>query len=283
MWFNGVMKGFTTPQLLKATADGTKEAGPVFGAPVGQGAAPGGGRLVARVPTEQEAWRRLAALPARKRYEHAKTWSKKVRRRRNLAKRIQRDASGCWVWTGQTTTRKGRVYALFSYRTPAPENKRVVTRSAFGSLIDEWFPELQAMARRRTSPRITCDPLCVNPLHRVDKSVTRQTLTADQVIEIYRSRGEVAKDDLAKRFGVSREQVASIWNGRNWARVTGATPHRPTRRVTSPEVIHKILELKGCGRSSRDVAAEFDVGYKVVLAVWNGTRSIPNLPQKQSA
>lgn len=210
------------------------------------------------------AWRKLREPAARGRYEHVRAWNKRNRRRASFADRLRLADGGCWVWQGQTSTRAGRSYALVSHREQ-PGNRRIQS-SAFVWMVGEFFPESAAITRHRTSPRCGVD-LCINPWHREDRRVTRQTVTASQAREIYAAKGIDAATDVADRYGISRDQVLSIWRGRSWSQETGASKHIPTRRVTPPDVLQAILDRKGTG-SSRAVAADIGIGHSVVRRVW---------------
>lgn len=218
--------------------------------------------------TETQAWARLREPAPRQRYEHAKTWTRRNQRRANFVRRIDR-VDGCWVWTGQKSIRHDRTYPLVSHREQ-PGNRRV-QRSAFAWLVQEFLPELEPMTRHRTSPACGVD-LCINPWHRQDRRVTRRTITAADAKAIYARRDDAAQA-VALDHGISRDQVLSIWRGRNWRSATGAAEHVPSRRVYTDDEVARALALKGTGLSSRQAAAQVGVHYKFVLAVWAGLRT----------
>lgn len=218
--------------------------------------------------TSDDAWARLNATAPREKYEHVKTWTRRNRRRASFVRRIDRTDTGCWLWRGQVSRVNGREYPITSFRTQ-PGNKQQ-QRSAFAWLVGEFFPEFAPMTRHRTSPG--CEQqLCINPWHRVDRRVTRRSITSTQAREIYAAKGEKPQA-VASRYGISKDQVLSIWRGRNWRSATGAPAHEPKRRVYTDDEVQRVLDLKGTG-SSREVAAQVGVHYKFVLSVWAGLRT----------
>lgn len=218
--------------------------------------------------SERDLWARLKQPSPRGKYEHVKSWNRRNRRRASFVRRIERAPGGCWVWTGQVSKTNGRVYPTVAFRVTG---NRSIQRSAFLWLVDEFLPELAPLSRHRTTPRCGVS-LCIHPGHRADARVTRQLITADQAREIYAAKGVKNATDVAQAYGVSRNQVYAVWRGRNWRVVTGAPPHTPRRRVYTDDEVQRVLNLKGTG-SSRKVAAQLDVHYKFVLAVWAGLRT----------
>lgn len=223
---------------------------------------------------EGRVWRRLQKPAPRARYEHERAWDKKNRRRANFVSKIDRQPGGCWVWTGQTSVRGNRQYSLTSYRERPGKH---ATRSAFAFMMETFFPEIELP--HRTSPNCGVD-LCINPLHRANSMVTNNVLTADQALKVYLSAGTDPRE-VAERFGISQNQVRSIWRGRNWRTVTGAPEHVPRRKVTPPEMEQAIRERKGTA-SSRVVGSEFGVSYKTVLRIWRHEHR-PDLSISQDA
>ena len=133
--------------------------------------------------------------------------------RARLLAKVERDGSGCWLWTGAKT------------------------RDGYG-LIDDSGRTRQAhrvsfeLHRRPLPPGAVvmhaCDrPACVNPDHLsvgtkrsnaadMDRKGRRATrLTSDQVLEIRGRRGESA-EALADLFGVTATTIRSIWARRSW-------------------------------------------------------------------
>lgn len=221
--------------------------------------------------SEQTAWGRLQQKAPRRQYEHVKTWEKRNRRRVNFVRRLELTATGCWVWKGQSSLWRDRVYPVVSFRE---RGRKPVQRSAFAWLVHEFFPEFEPMTTHRTVPG--CDvQLCINPWHRRDRRVTRQLITAAQAQAIYAARETTDAGEVAHANGISRDQVLSIWRGRNWTQVTGAPKHVPKRRVYTDAEVEKVRELRGTG-SSREVATALGVHYKFVLAVWAGKRDLRN-------
>ncbi|QNJ57643.1 HNH endonuclease [Streptomyces phage Keanu] len=218
---------------------------------------------------EQVAWGRLSEVAPRGRYEHPRTRTKRVKQRQNFVSRIDR-RDGHWIWTGQTTTRDGKRYPMFSYRIlgGGRDSRRQVM--AFRHLMSECFPELVAKIPQRTAPACG-EPMCVYPWHRANMMNTRQTITGEQALAIYQAKGTRSAADLASEYGISSEQVNAIWRGRSWRSVTGAPVPIPKRKVYDDDMVRRVLDLKGTG-SSRAVAAELGIGYKFVLDVWAGVR-----------
>lgn len=217
-----------------------------------------------------ELWARLLEPSPRQKYEHMKTWTRRNKRRASFVSRIERDdAAGCWLWSGQVSRVNGREYPITSFRVQ-PGNKQQ-QRSAFAWLVHEFLPEFEPMTRHRTSPGCQ-QQRCINPEHRVDRRVTRRSITSTQAREIYAAKGDESPQAVASRYGISKDQVLSIWRGRNWRSATGAPAHEPKRRVYSDDEVAAVLELKGTG-SSREVAAQVGVHYKFVLSVWAGLRT----------
>ena len=218
--------------------------------------------------TSDGAWARLSELSPRQKYEHAKSWTRRNRRRASFVRRLTRTDTGCWVWGGQASRVGGRAYPITSFRTR--DNQRV-QRSAFAWLVHEFFPEFEPMTRHRTAAACGVE-LCVNPWHRRDARVTRQSITAVQAREIYAAKNEDAQA-VASRYGISRDQVLSIWRGRNWRSATGAPEHTPKRRVYTDDEVAAVLALKDTGLSSRQAGEKVGVHYKFVLSVWAGLRT----------
>lgn len=220
--------------------------------------------------TDQDAWARLLITSPREKYEHVKTWTRRNRRRASFVRRITRDpATACWLWTGQVSRFNGREYPITSFRVQ-PGNKQQ-QRSAFAWLVHEFLPEFEPMTRHRTSPGCG-QQRCINPWHRVDRRVTRRSITADDARAIYARRNEPPQA-VASCYGISKDQVLSIWRGRNWRSATGAPTHEPRRRVYSDDEVEAVMALKGTGLSSRQAAAQVGVHYKFVLSVWAGLRT----------
>ena len=221
---------------------------------------------------EQVAWGRLQELAPRGRYEHIKPWEKRNRRRRNFVRRLDRKPNGCWVWTGQRARRAQNDYPAVTIRDGGKHKQR----SAFAWMVEEFFPEV-TLPHRTSS---TCgNSMCVNPLHRADAMITNNLLTADEALQVYQLKGQLKSREVAEKFGISANQVLSIWRGRNWNHVTGhPKPQGPTRpRRTPDEVRRKILEFQG-EASSREVAAQFGVSFRTVARIWAN----PGLSQEQA-
>jgi len=232
------------------------------------------------VSKEQIAWGRLSEAAPRGRYEHARTWEKRNRQRHNFVSRIQRKDDH-WIWSGQVVKRDGKQYPMFAYRIIGGQREHRRQIMAFRYLVAEFFPELTPRVPQRTAP--TCgEELCINPWHRANLMVTRQTINAAQAREIYVRRNTATAPEVAQEYGISSDQVLAIWRGRSWRAATGAPAHVPKRKVYDDATVWKVLELKGTG-SSRQVAAQLDVGYKFVLDVWAGVR-LPkaSLPREQT-
>lgn len=222
---------------------------------------------------EQRAWGRLLESAPRGRYEHARSWQKREKRRANFRAKIARQPGGCWLWTAQAPDRGGKPYPLWGVKIEG----RCLQRSAFVWMIGEFFPELADGLPHRTTT--ACGkPLCINPLHRLNGMVTRGTLTPDQAREVYKLKGDDARA-VAVQFGISANQVLSIWRGRNWGAITGAVNQTKQRKVTPPEVVEAILARKG-ELSGRKVAEEFNVSHKTVQRIWGGQHR--GLPREQA-
>ena len=225
---------------------------------------------------QEAAWNRLKKPTLRRQYEHIKSWERRRDHRANFTAKVTRDAeTGCWLWGGQVTYVSGRSYPITSFRPQPGEDRR--QRSSFSWMVLEFFPELAAMTVHRTAP--ACGQrMCINPWHRVDGRVTRQTLTADGARAVYADKGHKDAQVVAQQHGISRDQVLAIWRGRNWRQATGAAPHVPgsSRRSYTAAEFDKVLELKGTG-SSRKVAEQVGVHYKFVLGVWSGLRDRQSL------
>lgn len=176
--------------------------------------------------------------------------------------------NGCWIWRGQSSLWRDRVYPVVSFRE-RPGNKNV-QRSAFAWLVHEFVPEFTPMTTHRTVPGCG-QSLCINPWHRRDRRVTRQSITADQARAIYAARGSDA-GAVAEKYGISRDHVLSIWRGRNWSQVTGATAPPKRRKYTDADV-QRVLNERGTG-SSYKVAARLGVHHKFVQDVWSGKRNL---------
>ena len=228
---------------------------------------------------EQTAWGRLLESAPRGRYEHPSVWAKRNTQRTNFTRRIQRTPEAHWLWIGRTTKRDGRLYPLHSYRELGSRQQRQV--GAFRHLVSAFFPEMINVFPLRTSPKCGQD-MCINPWHRGERVITRQTITADQAREIYAAKGIEPKGYLASKYGISPDQVLSIWRGRNWNDATGAPRHRPSKHIYTDDEVSLVLDLKGTA-SARAVARDLGIGYKFVLAVWSGERQMRGLSQEQGA
>lgn len=223
---------------------------------------------------EQVAWGRLTESAPRGRYEHARTTEKREQRRANFRDKVARQPDGCWLWTAQAPIRGNKPYPLWGVKV----NGKSQQRSAFTWMIGEFFPELADKLPHRTTTRCG-QSLCINPLHRTNGMVTRGVLTPEQAREVYALKGTNARE-VAVQFGLSANQVLSIWRGRNWGAVTGAVNKTQQRKVTPPEVVEAIKERLGTA-SGRSVAAEFNVSYKTVQRIWGGVHR--GLPAAQDA
>jgi hypothetical protein len=78
-------------------------------------------------------------------------------------------------------------------------------------MMGEFFPEVAATLPHRTSTSCGVD-LCISPVHRINGMVTRGTLTPAQAREVYSLKGTDA-GGVAESFGISPNQVMSIWRG----------------------------------------------------------------------
>jgi hypothetical protein len=134
-------------------------------------------------------------------------------------------------------------------------------------MMEEFFPELAADLPSKTSPNCG-NSMCISPFHRRNSTATNTKLTSDQALQVYAQRHAGNSAATAAEFGISRNQVMSIWRGRNWADVTGAVLPKPVRRTTSPELEAEIATRRGGGKSSRIVGEELGVSYKTVLRIW---------------
>lgn len=140
--------------------------------------------------------------------------------------RISREPSGCWHWMGRTTTAGYGVASCAKFGVFNEYAHRLSYRLFKGPIPSELLV------------RHTCDnPRCCNPEHLVlgddkanqqDKVIRGRStranakLTETQVLEIYRNREESAIH-LATCYGVSKQTVLFIWQGRLWSGVTGHT------------------------------------------------------------
>src|SRR5690606_27044770 len=106
------------------------------------------------------------------------------------------------------------------------------------------------------------------PTHRINGMLTANRITPEQAAELFGMKGKTDATAVAEKFGISRNQVLSIWRGRYWGDVTGAVNQTKRRKVTPPEVVDAIRTRYGQA-SSRVVAEEFGVSYKTVLRIWN--------------
>lgn len=223
---------------------------------------------------EQAAWGRLSESAPRGRYEHARSWQKREKRRANFRAKVVRQSSGCWLWVGQAPVRGGKPYPLWGVKIKG----RSQQRSAFVWMVGEFFPELAATLPHRTQP--SCgQPTCIAPTCRVNGMLTANRITPEQAVELFNMKGKKDAGEVAELFGISRNQVLSIWRGRNWGDVTGAVNQTRQRKVTPPDIVDAIKARHGQA-SSRAVAAEFNVSYKTVLRIWNDEHR--GLPREQA-
>lgn len=225
---------------------------------------------------EETGWGRLSEPTPRGRYEHARTWEKRNQQRARFVGKIRREG-GHWLWDGRMVRKDGRTYPMHAYRVIGGGRDARRQVMAFRHLVAEFFPEWADRVPQRTAP--TCgEDRCISPWHRGNNLVTRQTITAEQALAIFRLKGEQEAVGVASQFGISHEQVLAIWRGRSWRSVTGLPPHKPTRKVYPDEVVYEVLARRGQG-SSRAVAAEVGVSYRFVLEVWAGNRKPRSLSQ----
>lgn len=171
----------------------------------------------------------------------------------------------CWPWTGcRTATGYGRVRfggktmgthraSYLIHHSSIPESLHILHRCDnppccnpahlfVGTPVDN-VADMDAKGRRRS---------CLGEDH------GRSTLTADQVMEIWRSseRGS----DIAVRYGITSGHVSDIRNGESWTHVTGgpADYKRLLARSpiqTRPEKVAEIQQLRRSGKSYGEIAS----------------------------
>lgn len=59
------------------------------------------------------------------------------------------------------------------------------------------------------------------------------SLDATTVKAIYARKGQATQAVVALEFGVGQTVVSSIWTGKNYRQITGASVHVPTRQRTA--------------------------------------------------
>ena len=137
---------------------------------------------------------------------------------------VQKDNSGCWIWTGRKTGPKNFLYGSFRVGNVEIRAHRVSYQLLRGS-IPVGFMLLHSCHNR----------LCVNPYHlkigthlenmndRMQTGRTargersRSNLTSDQVREI-RASNE-SQETIASRFGVGQSTISRIVLRQVWAHI----------------------------------------------------------------
>jgi hypothetical protein len=132
--------------------------------------------------------------------------------------------SGCWIWTGDSTTRG---YGMMSHSDGVKGHKEYVHRVTYALTFGEIADGLQALHR--------CDnPSCCNPHHlflgtqqdNMDDMLikgrrprgaqsTSSKLTAEQVAYIRSSKK--TGSDLCQELRISTGQISRIRNNKAWA------------------------------------------------------------------
>lgn len=150
------------------------------------------------------------------------------RAKRFWAKVAQPNAAGCWLWTASVTGKGHVKHGQFTYRANGRQLHVKAHRLAWELANGRPVPAgLKVMH--------LCDnPACVNPAHLIIGTIRDnildsirkgryntfgiRKLNAEQVREIraLSSRG-LRQIDIAQQFGIARNTVSSIVNGKTWA------------------------------------------------------------------
>ena len=139
------------------------------------------------------------------------------------------DDKGCYNCISHTHKRP-RAYPMVSYNGKPQSLARHIYRECFGEI-----PAGMVLRHK-------CDNYsCINPEH-LDIGTNQQNrqdmvdrgrsfrpygeangmtlLTENNVIEIKKLKGTATQQAIADRFGVARETIKDIWNGRRWGHVS---------------------------------------------------------------
>lgn len=175
-------------------------------------------------PRDEDAWVKLQGQPARRRYEHADTFARRVSLAYSFRRRVSRHASGCWTWSGaMSAAGEHRRHPMFYHRRDPRPNNETSSRSAFLWMMTAWFPESGIQRYDRTVQ--TCgNDRCISPYHRANLRVTSRTtprMTTEVVLALYALKGSMSLAEAGDKFGVTQAAVQKIWAGRTWSSVTG--------------------------------------------------------------
>lgn len=127
---------------------------------------------------------------------------------------VRVDANGCWIWTG---AKNDKGYGQINFN-----QKRLYTHRAMFETLKHPLNGAQVCHK--------CDtPLCCNPDHMfagtqkdnmVDKMIKERyagyKLSKDLADEIRGQYPEASLSKLAKKYGVAKNTISCVVNGRTW-------------------------------------------------------------------
>lgn len=174
-----------------------------------------------------------------------------------LNKNHQKEAGGCWVWTGSFSKRNYGFVGNYSLA----KKLKIYTAHRLSFMIHKGvIPEGMLVCH-------ACDnPPCINPshlflgthqdnmkdmdsknrrkVHRGDKSV-KAKLTKDEAIYILQNMETISAWELSTKFNVCRQTIQNVWLG--------------ITKYIEPELREKIINNLGCNNKNCD--NDYEPGY----------------------
>lgn len=193
------------------------------------------------------------------------------------------EQTGCLLWTGAVDT-SGRPHAHWHGKR---RKAHIMAFTCAGGVLPEGYLLRHLCNNAR----------CCNPLHlkvgthvenMADKAASgivagennyNATLTNQQARDIYNQRGSGSASVVAAAIGIAPHAVYRIWNGKAYARATGAPRKAKGRPLgesnhaakCSNAVVRKIYAEKSKGTLvAAEVARKFGVSGQMVRNIWSG-------------
>lgn len=204
-------------------------------------------------------------------------------------KRVEKQDSGCWVWTGSTNTRG---YGLVG--EGGRQGKYLMTHRYSYTIHKGDIPKGMLVMH-------SCDnPACVNPDHlslgtpkdntqdavskgRIHNGKRPSKLTDEQVLFI-KENLEFTGVQLAERFGVSKAAINAVRKGRNWTHIKTDVEYpgrRPKMKKVTPRKFgedhprsklteEKVRFIRASSGTSVSIAKEVGVSANCVRQIKAG-------------